>query len=67
MAIVKVIEILAESKTGWEDAAQVAVKEASKTVDNIKSVNIKNLQALVDGDKVVGYRVNAKISFVIHD
>ncbi len=67
MAILKVIEILAESKTSWEDAAQDAVKAASKTVDNIKSVNIENLQAIVEDNKVVKYRVNAKISFVVHD
>jgi len=58
---------LAESKTSWEDAAQDAVKAASKTVDNIKSVNIENLQAIVEDNKVVKYRVNAKISFVVHD
>ena len=67
MAILKVIEILAESKTSWEDATQDAVKAASKTVDNIKSVNIENLQAIVEDNKVVKYRVNAKISFVVHD
>ncbi|HKL10258.1 MAG TPA: dodecin family protein [Clostridia bacterium] len=67
MAILKVIEILAESKTSWEDAAQDAVKAASKTVDNIKSVNIENLQAIVEDNKVVKYRVNAKISFMVHD
>jgi len=67
MAILKVIEILDESKTSWEDAAQDAVKAASKTVDNIKSVNIENLQAIVEDNKVVKYRVNAKISFVVHD
>lgn len=65
MAIVKVIEILAESENGWEDATQEAVNEATKTVKNIRSVYVRNLQAVVENDKIVSYRVNAKISFVI--
>lgn len=63
--IVKVIEVVAQSDKSWEDAAAFAVKEASKTVDNIKSIYIKNMSAKVDGDKIVEYRINAKISFVI--
>jgi dodecin len=65
MAIVKVIEILAESKEGWEAATKDAVKEAAKTIKNIRSVYVENMQAVVDDDKVVSYRINAKISFVV--
>lgn len=65
MAVVKVIEILAESEKSWEDATQVAVSEAAKTVHNIKSVYVENFQAIVDNDKVVSYRVDVKISFVV--
>lgn len=65
MAVVKVIEVLSESKNGWEAATQEAVSMASKTVDNIQSVYISNMQAIVDNNQVVNYRVNAKISFVV--
>ena len=65
MAIVKVIEILAESDKSWEDATQRAVSEASKTVRNIRTVYIKEMQAMVEGDKIRQFRVNAKISFVL--
>jgi flavin-binding protein dodecin len=65
--IVKVIEVLAQSKKGWEDAANKAVEKASKSVDNIKSVHIKNMNAKVKDGKIVKYRVNAKISFVINE
>jgi len=63
--IVKVIEILAQSKKSWEDAAQKAVKKASKSIDNIKSINIQNMNAKVEDGKIVKYRINAKITFVI--
>ncbi|NLL81660.1 MAG: dodecin domain-containing protein [Tissierellia bacterium] len=65
MAVVKVIEILSESSNGWEGAVQEAVSEASKTIDNIQSVYLENLQAIVENDKIVNYRVNCKISFVV--
>ncbi|MFA7650918.1 MAG: dodecin family protein [Synergistaceae bacterium] len=65
MAIVKIIEVLAESSESWEAAAQAAVTEAAKTVHNIENVYIKHMQAIVEGDKITKYRVNAKISFVV--
>jgi flavin-binding protein dodecin len=67
MAVVKVIEVLAESKEGWEAATQEAVTEAAKTVRNIKSVYIKEFQAIVEGSEITNYRVNAKISFVVQE
>lgn len=63
--MLKVIEVLAESNKSWEDAAQQAVADASKTVRNVKSIYIKNLEAAVDDGKVKAYRINAKISFVL--
>ncbi|MFP4237094.1 MAG: dodecin family protein [Desulfonatronovibrio sp.] len=65
MSVVKVIEILAQSEIGWEDAAQNAVAEASKSVRGITSVYIKDFQAKVENGKITVYRVTAKISFMV--
>ena len=65
MSVVKVIEVLAESEKGWEDAVQTAISDASKTIHGIKAVWVKELQALVENDKVVRYRADCKISFVL--
>lgn len=65
MAVLKVIEILAQSATSWEDATKVALAEAAKTVRGIKSIYIKDMQAIVENDQIVQYRVNAKISFKV--
>lgn len=67
MRIVKVIEVLADSEESWEDAARRALKETAKTVDNIRSIYIKEMQALVEDDEITSYRVNAKISFVVEE
>lgn len=65
MSVVKVIEVLAESSEGWEAATKVAVREASKSVKNIKSVYVKDMQAIVEEGEIVNYRVNVKISFQV--
>ena len=65
MSVVKVIEVLAESNEGWEAATKEAIAEASKSVHNIKSVYIKEFQAIVEENKITKYRVNAKISFLV--
>lgn len=63
MAIIKVIEVLAESDKSWEDATQNAVTEASKSLHGIKSVWVRNLKAEVVNGKVTRWRLNCKISF----
>lgn len=65
MAVLKVIEVLSNSKVSWEDATQNAVAQASKTVKNIKSVYVAEQSAIVDGDKVTEYRVNLRLTFEI--
>ena len=61
----KVIEVLAESPRSWEDAANEALKKASKTLKNIRSIYIKNFEAKVERNKITQYRINAKISFLL--
>jgi flavin-binding protein dodecin len=65
MSMVKVIEVIAESKKSWDEAADNAVKEASKSVRNIKSLYVQEMQAVVEDGKISKYRLNAKISFVV--
>ena len=63
MAIVKVIELIASSTVGIEDAIQQAVTEASKTVRNIDSVYVKDIKAHVKDGKVTTYGAVCKVSF----
>jgi dodecin len=63
--MVKVIEVLAQSETSWEDAAKVALDEASKTLRGIQSIYVKEMQAIVEDNRIVQYRINAKISFTL--
>ena len=65
MSVVTIVELLADSEESWEDAARKALEEATKTIRGIRSVYIKDFQALVENDKVKTFRVNAKVSFVL--
>ena len=66
MAVMKVIEVLANSEKSWEDATRKAVKQASKSVKNIKSVFVQSQSAVVNGDDVTEFRVNLKITFEVN-
>src|SRR5205807_9554122 len=49
--VVKVIELMSQSRKSWEDAAQGAVDEASKTLRNIRSLYIKEFTVEVRTEK----------------
>ncbi|HEY9221541.1 MAG TPA: dodecin family protein [Lutibacter sp.] len=65
MSVLKVIELLGNSTISFEDAVQNVVNEASKTVKNIKSVYIKDMQVTVNSNKISQYRVTTKVTFGI--
>lgn len=66
-SMVKVIEIVAQSPHSWEDATRRAIAEASRTVRGIRSIYVQDMQAVVDDDQIVTFRINAKVSFVLDD
>jgi len=57
--------VLASSEKSWEDATKQAVKIASKTVKEIRSVYIQDMSVVVKNNDIVEYRVNAKITFEV--
>ncbi len=65
MAVLKVIEVLANSDKSWEDATKKAVAHASKSVKNIRSVYVQDQSASVKDGEVDDYRVNVKITFEV--
>jgi len=66
MAVVKVIEIIASSKKGWEDATKSGIKQASKSVKNIKSAWVSDQKVMIKDGEIDEYRINLKVSFEIN-
>ena len=65
MAVIKVIEIMSNSKKSWEDAVAKGVAKASESVKNIRSASVQHQSCVVDGGKIKEYRVNLKVSFEV--
>ena len=65
MAIMKVIEVLANSEKSWEDATKKAVHHAAKSIKNIKSVFVQSQSAVVNNEEVTEFRVNLKMTFEV--
>jgi flavin-binding protein dodecin len=63
--VVKVVEVMSESEKSWEDAVLNAVRRTAETIHGIKSVYVDNFTAKVEGDRIVEYRIDAKISFLL--
>ncbi len=61
--VAKVIELVGESPSGWQQALEDAVREAHKTIDNITGVEVTNWTATVDQGMVNEYKVDVKIAF----
>lgn len=59
------IEVIGASDKSWNDAIQTALDEAAKTVDNIVGVDILGMSGKVENKKIVEYKANVKIAFVI--
>jgi flavin-binding protein dodecin len=67
MSVLKVVEIMGNSKVSFEDAVQNVVNNTSKTVKNIKSVYVQDMQVTVKNNQISEYRVNTKVTFGVID
>ena len=65
MKVMKVIEIMSDSKKSWEDATASGIKKASKSIKNIRSAWVKDQSVSIDNGKVTSYRVTLKVSFQV--
>jgi flavin-binding protein dodecin len=62
--VAKIIEIVGSSTKGWEDAVQVAITEASKTIKGITGLEVVDMTGKVDpSGKIELYRATVKIAF----
>ena len=63
MGVLIVREMVGTSQHSWSDAARQAVAIASKTVRNIRTIEVVQSTARVENDEIVEYRVQMKLSF----
>ncbi|HHY13101.1 MAG TPA: dodecin domain-containing protein [Thermoanaerobacterales bacterium] len=63
---IKILELVGESNSSWEEAVQQAVLDASKTIENIVGVEVLNNTATVNNDgEITNYRANVNVAFKV--
>lgn len=65
MDIEKHLLITGSSEVSWKDAIVKTIAEASKSIDYIKSVEILDQRANIDGNKISEYFVDLDLSFTV--
>lgn len=63
VGVIIIREMVGTSPRSWSDAARQAVATASRTVRNIRTVEVVKSSAVVEGGEIVEYRVELKIGF----
>jgi flavin-binding protein dodecin len=63
MGAIIIREMVGTSSESWSDAVRQAVKTASRTVRNIRTVEVVSQAARVENGEVVEFRVDLKIAF----
>ena len=67
MSVARITEITAESSKSFEDAIQLGIARANKTLKNVKGAWVQDQKLTVDGGKITSYRVSMKVTFVLED
>ena len=67
MSVAKVTEITATSTKGFDQAIRSGVSRATKTLKNVKGAWVKGLKVDIENNKIVDYRVDMKVTFILED
>ena len=68
MSVARVTEITASSRKSFDDAVNVGIARAAKTLKNVQGAWIQDQKVVVDAKgKISEYCVSMKITFVLKD
>jgi flavin-binding protein dodecin len=65
MSVLKVIELVGSSPHSWEEATKNAVDKAAETLRGITGANVVRQNVVVKDGKIVEYRVDVKVAFIV--
>ena len=63
--VYKIIELVGASPNSWEEAVEIAVDQASKSIRDLRVVEVSKLDARIKDGKIVAYRAKVNISFKV--
>ena len=67
MSVAKVTEITASSTKSFEDALQMGINRAAKTLENVQNAWIQDQEVKLENGKITEYKVRMKVTFVLND
>ncbi len=67
MTVARVTEISSRSERSFEEAIRQGIERAHKTLRNVRGAWIKEQQVDVEDGRIVGYRVNMLVTFVLEE
>lgn len=67
MSVARVVEISSTSDKSFEDAIVQGVARASQTLRELRSAWVKEQEVQIKDGKIVAYKVNLKVTFVLDD
>ncbi len=62
-SVYKVVELVGTSKESWEKAAAAAVKQAAKSLRDLRIAEVSELDMQLKDGKIDSYRAKVKVSF----
>jgi dodecin len=65
--VLKVSDLISTSDKSWQDAVEKGLERASKTIRNIKGIDVTSWKAEVQNGKIVEYRAVMKIAFEVKE
>ncbi len=63
--VYKIIELVGASPNSWEEAVEIAVDQASKSIRDLRVVEVSKLDARIKDGKIVAYRAKVSLSFKV--
>ena len=67
MSVARVTEITSSSKVSFQDALEKGIERANKTLKNVKGAWVQEQKVEIEDGRIVAYRVNMKVTFVLTD
>ena len=65
--VYKIVEVIGQSSTSWEEAARSAVETASKSLRDLRIAEITKLDVKIEDGKVAAFRARLSLSFKYED
>jgi flavin-binding protein dodecin len=67
MSIARVTELSAASETSFEDAINVSIARATRTLRGVEGAWVKDMNVSTEDGNIRAYRVNLEVTFQLED